>query len=263
MHRPIPAPPRSSTGPDVTCEPSPPTETTLHISQLWRYPIKSLHGEQLDRADITNDGLAGDRVLHVRGDRGLLTGRSRHSLLTLRATSDTNGHVLVDGRPWNSPGAAELIRQHAGVDARLAAHTGPERFDVLPLLVATQADVDRLAVDGRRLRPNLVIDGAQPGQERSWPGQSLRVGPDVILGVDSVRLRCIVTTIDPDNGAQDLNVLRRIHRDFDSRIALNCWVIRGGTVHQHDAVQVAPQPRLAEKTHPGYDSWTAGAEYPA
>jgi uncharacterized protein YcbX len=246
----------------VTYESSPQAASTLRISQLWRYPVKSLHGEQLDRADITDDGLAGDRVLHVRGDRGLLTGRTRHALLTLRATSDTSGHVLVDGQPWNSSRTAELIRQRAGADARLAPHTGPERFDVLPLLVATQADVDQLGVDGRRLRPNLVIDGAGPGQERSWPGQSLHIGSDVILGVDSVRLRCIVTTIDPDNGAQDLDVLRRIHRDFDSRIALNCWVIRDGAVLQHDAVRVEPQPGHAAKTHPGYDSWIAGAQYP-
>jgi uncharacterized protein YcbX len=240
-----------------------PSVSTLRISHLWRYPIKSLHGEQLDRAEITDDGLAGDRVLHVRGDRGLLTGRTRHALLTQRATTDTAGHALVDGQPWNSPATAELIRQRAGADARLARHTGPERFDVLPLLVATQADIDRLAVDGRRLRPNLVISGAQPGQERGWPGQSLHIGPDVILGVDSVRLRCIVTTIDPDDGAQDLNVLRRINRDFDGRIALNCWVIRGGTIHQHDTVRVEPQPARAATTHPGYDSWVAGARYTA
>lgn len=241
----------------------PASASALSISQLWRYPIKSLHGELLDRADITADGLAGDRVLHVRGDRGLLTGRTRHDLLTLRATSDTTGHTLVDGEPWDSPAAAELIRQRAGDDARLVRHSGRRRFDVLPLLVATQSDIDRLAVDGRRLRPNLVIAGAEPGEERRWPGRSLHIGPRVILGVDSVRLRCIVTTIDPDDGAQDLDVLRRIHRDFDSRIALNCWVIRGGSIHRHDTVRVEPLPSQAATTHPGYDSWITGAHYPS
>ena len=33
--------------------------------------------------------------------------------------------------------------------------------------------------------------------------------------------RCIVTTIDPDTGAQDIDVLLRIREQFATRIALN------------------------------------------
>ncbi|MFI7068136.1 MOSC domain-containing protein [Kribbella sp. NPDC050124] len=70
----------------------------------------------------------------------------------------------------------------------------------------------RLGVDGRRLRPNIVIAGAEPRDERQWPGRALRIG-DALIGVHSQRPRCIVTTIDPDTGEQDLDVLRRIRRD--------------------------------------------------
>ena len=33
----------------------------MHVEELWRFPVKSLQGERLDRAAIVADGLAGDR----------------------------------------------------------------------------------------------------------------------------------------------------------------------------------------------------------
>jgi uncharacterized protein YcbX len=49
----------------------------LRVAELWRYPVKSLRGEQLNAATVTTDGVHGDRLVHVRGPRGLLTGRTR------------------------------------------------------------------------------------------------------------------------------------------------------------------------------------------
>src|SRR5207249_3600226 len=142
---------------------------------------------------------------------GLVTGRTRHRLLTLDASTGPSGQPLVAGHPWDSPEAAAAIREAAGPDARLVADATSERFDILPLLVLTRAEADALDINLRRLRPNIVIDGALPEQERDWPGRALRIGTTVI-GVHSLRPRCIVTTIDPDTGEQDLEVFRRIRR---------------------------------------------------
>jgi len=46
-----------------------------------------------------------------------------------------------------------LVRRAAGEDAWLAEDDGPERFDVLPLLVATDGAVAAFGRDIRRLRP--------------------------------------------------------------------------------------------------------------
>ena len=46
-----------------------------------------------------------------------------------------------------------------------------------------------------------------------------------------------MTTFDPDTLEQDLEVLKRIHREFDRRLALNCYVIRGGILSVGDAVE--------------------------
>jgi hypothetical protein len=38
----------------------------MFVAQLWRYPVKSMGGEQLDRCHLTADGIPGDRVVHCR-----------------------------------------------------------------------------------------------------------------------------------------------------------------------------------------------------
>ena len=234
----------------------------MRIAEVWRYPVKSLQGERLAETVVSRAGIPGDRVVHVRGARGLLTGRTRHGLLTLSARTGPDGQPLVEDHPWAGAQAAAVVAAAAGDDARLVADPAPERFDVLPLLVATQAEIDRLGVDRRRLRPNLVVAGAAAGAERDWPGQALRIG-DALIGVHSLRPRCIVTTIDPDTGDQDLEVLRRIRRDFDGVLALDCWVVEEGVVRAGDPVEVVPLPRrLRADQAPRPGGWVVGAPYP-
>jgi uncharacterized protein YcbX len=229
----------------------------VRVAQLWRYPVKSLKGEALESALLTPDGLEGDRVVHVAGRRGLLTGRTRHDLLHLQAATGLNGVPLVEGHRWDSPEAAEVVRRRAGPDARLVADTTPERFDVLNLLVATDGSVDRLGVDVRRLRPNIVVSGVPAEMEPLLAGQAFAIG-DAVVGLHSVRQRCIVTTIDPDDGEQDLDVLRRIRAVFGGEIALNAWVIRPGVVQIGDRARVIAAPE-----RPGrIGGWIVGAPYP-
>jgi uncharacterized protein YcbX len=228
----------------------------MYVKQLWRYPVKSLRGEILAEAELTGDGLSGDRVIHVRRRNQVLTARTRHGLLGLDGTTDREGRVLINGLPWDDPRSAAAVRAVAGADAELAQYAGPERFDVLPLLVATDGGIDALGRDGRRLRPNILI-GAVPGlAERDWPGKALRIG-ETLIGVESLRGRCIVTTIDPDTGEQDVNVLRKIIREFDGTMALNCWVARGGRIRQGDPVEVVDTPL----NPPDAGGWIRGVPY--
>ena len=56
----------------------------------------------------------------------------------------------------------------------------------------------------------------------------MRVG-DALVGVVSLRQRCIMTTFDPDTAEQDTEVLLRIHRELDGSFALDCEVVQPGT----------------------------------
>ena len=44
---------------------------------------------------------------------------------------------LVDGLPWRSREVGELVDATVGPGARVERVDGPERFDILPLLVCT------------------------------------------------------------------------------------------------------------------------------
>ena len=80
----------------------------------------------------------------------------------------------------------------------------------------------------------------QPGEifsEREWPGACLRIG-SVLIGVQDLRLRCIMTSYDPDTLVQDKEITRGIYRRFDGKLALDCFVIEGGEIAVGDAVDL-------------------------
>ena len=210
----------------------------MKIAEIWRYPVKSMAGERLEAAELGPDGIAGDRVVHVSSAKGrVVTSRTRPRLLGHRAVRGPGGEPLVDGRPWQSPEVARDVEAAAGPGARLVRFDGVERFDILPLLVATDGAIAAFGYDGRRLRPNIVIGGVEGLAERGWEGRVLRIG-ETLVGVQDLRQRCIMTTFDPDTLVQDLDVLRRIQHEFDGTLALNCYVIHPGRISVGDSVEL-------------------------
>ncbi len=214
------------------------TPMSPYVQQLWRYPVKSMAGEALERAEIGEHGFVGDRLVVVRrGDR-LTTSRTKPLLLSLHATIGPDGEPLVETLPWTDEGVATMVRFAAGEDAGLArADKAGHRFDVLPLLVATDGAIKEFGRDGRRLRPNIILGGVEGLQERRWEDKRLRIG-DVIIALDSLRERCVMTTFHPDTLVQDVDVLRDIRRRFGGKLALNAAVEHGGTIALGDSAEI-------------------------
>ncbi len=214
----------------------------LHVAGLWRYPVKSLAGEPLSTTLIEPDGIPGDRIVQVRGPEGVRTSRRQYRLLGLRGMLAADGVPLINGHPWNSPAARALVKAAAGNDAWLEKSTDLDRFDVLPLLVATDGAVAAFGRDIRRLRPNILIGGVEGLAERDWPDAELHIG-EAIVRLDSLRGRCQMTTIDPDTLEVDPGVLRDIVRRFGNQLALNADVVRAGTIQIGDPVRVLKTAR--------------------
>jgi len=210
----------------------------MHLEQIWRYPVKSMAGERLDRASAGPLGLTGDRVVQVYDGRGrLVTARTYPRLLGLHATLGADGEPVVDGRSWRADDVRARVEAIVGPGARLVRNEHPARFDILPLLVATDGAIAAFGRDGRRLRPNLIVGGVADLAEREWEGRVLRVGP-VLVALADLRGRCVMTTVDPDTLAQDPGVLKDIVRRFDGRLALNAEVIQGGELRVGAAVEL-------------------------
>jgi uncharacterized protein YcbX len=217
----------------------------VHVSELWRYPVKSMRGERLAAAEILGDGVAGDRLVHVRESSGrVATSRFRPGLLGLSGTLGADGEPLIDGLPWAAPDVLERVRTVTEPGAELVRFDGEDegqRFDVLPLTVLTESMARAVGYDHRRFRPNVLIAGAPDGAELEWVGFGLRIG-EALIGVRNRRSRCVMTTFDPDTLEQDPTVLLRVVRSFGGRVALDCWVVEPGTARLGDPVEVVELP---------------------
>ena len=210
----------------------------MHVAELWRYPVKSLAGETLNVVEMSADGIPGDRVVQVYDAEGrIVTARTASRLLGLKTALGPTGEPLVNGRPWGAPDVAAAIEAAAGVGARLVRNDGPDRFDVLPLLVATDGAVNALGLDRRRFRPNILVAGVNGLAEREWPGRRARIG-EAIIGFKKLRGRCVMTTYDPDTLEHDPTVLRRIVEEMGGRLALDSYVVRGGRIALGDPVEL-------------------------
>jgi uncharacterized protein len=193
----------------------------MRVQEIWRYPVKSMAGEILESADLTASGIVGDRALQVRNAAGrVMTARTRPLLLRHHATTGPDNSILVDGRPWTSEDVARDVEAAAGSGARLVEYGALDRFDVLPLLVTTDGMLAATGYDRRRFRPNLIVGGVGGLAEQQWEGAQLRIGR-VTIGMEDLRLRCIMTTFDPDTGQQDVGVLRHVQTEFNGQLGLN------------------------------------------
>lgn len=211
-------------------------QVAFSLAEIWRYPIKSMAGEQLSSTTLGAGGIPGDRTVIVRDDRRVVTSRSRPRLLLHHATFGPNG-PLVDGRPWQAEAVAHDVREAAGQAAWLVHDDTLERFDILPLLVITDGALAAFGRDKRRLRPNLVIGGVEGLAEFEWPGRVLAIN-DARVRLVSRRQRCIMTTFDPDTAEQDRNVLLDIHERFGGELALDAEVLVPGAIAVGDPVSL-------------------------
>ena len=213
----------------------------MHLGQIWRYPVKSMAGERLNEAQLGDDGVEGDRLIQVYDAAGrLVTARKHPKLLRHRAALDVQGDPTIDGLPWDDDAIARQVEADVGRGARLLRGAFEARFDILPLLIATDGSLAAFGYDFRRLRPNLVIAGVEGLSERTWEGRRLRVGETVVV-LETLRGRCVMTTVDPDSNAQDPQVLRSIVERFDGRLCLNAAVETPGRIREGDPVELLPE----------------------
>ena len=211
----------------------------MFVKEIWRYPVKTMAGETVERTPLGVHGIPGDRIVQARDASGReITSRTHPRLLGHKGTLGGDGMPLVDGRRWDSPEVNADVAGIIGAGASLVHDMADAaRFDVLPLLVTSDGAIAEFGHDRRRLRANLIIGGVEGLGEREWPGHQLRIGKAVI-GVRELRKRCVMTTWDPDTQDGNPEVLKEIVRKFGGSLALNCWVVEEGEIAVGDPVEL-------------------------
>jgi uncharacterized protein YcbX len=99
-------------------------------------------------------------------------------------------------------------------------------------------------VDRRRFRMLVGLDGPAEHEEDGWVGRRVRLGEALVIPRGHVG-RCAVTTLNPETGVRDLDVLRVITQyrgtaPRTERLPFGVWgeVVEPGRVRVGDVVQV-------------------------
>jgi uncharacterized protein YcbX len=179
----------------------------------------------------------GDRSLRVVDERGTVTGRRKQRMVGLAATLAAGGEPLIAGAPWDSPAGAAAVREVAGAQARLERAAGGHELDSAPILLLSDGSLAQLGYDRRRFRANVLIEGAPGPVELDWIGARVRIG-GAVLEVREPCERCVITTIDPDTIAVDLDVLRRAGDELGGIMGVLCTVVEPARVGVGDPVEL-------------------------
>ena len=227
------------------------------VIALWRYPVKSMAAEELDGAEVSWHGLAGDRRWAFIRDGQV---RSGFPWLTIRERPELAHYRPRFARPDQPDTSPVLVRTPGGgeldvADPALAAELGPGVrvikqnrgvFDTMPLsLLTTQAvaSLGRLAgtsLAAGRFRPNLLVEACEGDfPEDAWVGRHLRIG-GLRMRVDQRDQRCVMVTIDPVTLDRNRAVLRAIARKRDARFGVYGSSVEPGPVAVGDPVELEP-----------------------
>jgi uncharacterized protein len=223
-----------------------------HVEALFRYPVKSMRGEQLEVADLGWHGLEGDRRLAFRRveDRSEMPWLTASRLPELvrftpcRTDGAQHGlptHVRTpDGQEmpvFSEDLAAEIGRRYGAPVQMMQLKNGIFDDACISVIASeTVEEIGRLAglsLDVRRFRPNLVVRLLRPGpfQEDKWLDGVLTFGEETdaaAVGVTMRDVRCSMVNLDPDSARPAPEVLKAIVRVNDNNAGVYAAVTRIG-----------------------------------
>jgi len=223
-----------------------------HVEAIFRYPVKSMAGEQLDVASLGWHGINGDRRLAFRriderGGMPWLTASKLPDLLLFTphrrkgAEGDIPTHVRTpDGGEMAVFGdelATEIGRRHGAPVQMMQLNHGI--FDEGSLSVIASETVDEIgrlagrSLDVRRFRPNVVVRllRPEPFQEDRWLGGVLSFGEGKDVPAITVTLRderCSMVNLDPDSASSAPEVMKAVVRVNENHAGIYGTVTRIG-----------------------------------
>jgi uncharacterized protein YcbX len=224
-----------------------------HVETIFRYPVKSMAGEQLGQAELGWHGLEGDRRLAFRrmGDCGgfpWLTAGKLPDLVLFAPRRREDGdqgdlptHVRTpEGEEMCVFGeelAAEIGRRYgAPVEIMHLKHGIFDDASVSVIASDTVCEIGRLSgqcPDVRRFRPNVVVRLLRPVpfQEDEWVGGVLSFGEGddaPAMAVTMRDARCAMVNLDPDSAGPTPAVLKAVVRANRNNAGIYGTVIRTG-----------------------------------
>ena len=234
------------------------------VQSLWRYPVKSMRGEELEEAFVGFGGIRGDRRFAFRSsanreDFPYFTGRDERQMLRYRPRfrqpgDDIAGSALVDvetpdGERFavDDPQLIERLRRDVGPEHQVTLmHSDRALADAFPVSIISVQTAQALGeetamqCDPRRFRANIYVDlGANARfAENDFVGRSLRIGAEVVVKVIKRDTRCMMITLDPDTAEKTPALLKRVAQAHSGTAGVYGDVVREGMIRKGDTLEL-------------------------
>ncbi len=202
------------------------------LASIWHYPIKSLRGEPLRSAFVSESGIPGDRAEALV----VQSGHVREGK-TYRGKEHDRLHLISR--------TEEAIQLGAARGVVLDRRSGGPFFDDAPISLILDLWLDELrdylghGVEPERFRPNFFVRARAgfTGGEAALQGAELDLG-QARLRVRAPIVRCVTITYDPADGASDPEILRVVAQRRNSWMGVYCDVVQPGDVRTGDCLAV-------------------------
>ena len=248
----------------------------MKLSEIWRYPIKSLSGAPLARV-VLNPGLGlphdrrwalarpqgkaiEDPAWHPKSQFFVLVRETALAELKCEFDERSAKFSLKGPQGLKATGNLGHAEGRSIISDAIAEHLNlaPEQAPVLveaqkfgyfdatqgPLSLLNLASLRALesalghSLAPERFRMNFFIEGGQAWSERTWIGKRVRIGKTVLRITEEIG-RCKATHIDVDSGQEDVNVLKALKTNFGhTNMGVYAKVIEGGLIQPSDDIEV-------------------------
>ncbi len=255
------------------------------VESLWRYPVKSMRGEELPEVFVGFAGIYGDRVYafhSAANSKGFpyFTARDKRQMLSFRprfqqpepplappnlaeaeklgsgvtpvydSLADLKLEVATpDGRTLaiDDPALIELLRNGADPKHELSLLRSDRALtDCRPVSLISLQSIKQIAsetgleIDKRRFRANLFLDltNGEGFAEDGLVGRTLRIGERARLAILQRDSRCMIITLDPENGEKTPAVLKTVAQQHGTYAGVYGAVLAEGMIRRGDAVEL-------------------------
>jgi uncharacterized protein YcbX len=227
--------------------------SSIKVSELWRYPVKSMLGEACDEVELESRGVVGDRLFAVQDSDGYFgsgkdTRRFRKidGLLSIQAKlcGEVPQVELPDGRKLfaDDPIINSVLSGYLGQPVQLVREAEISHLDDGPVHVVTCSSLSEFsgiapvgAAGARRFRPNIVLESENPFEEHTLLGKHVRIG-QAELRFTSPTERCAMVTFPQAELVKAPHILRYIAQELGLCFGVYAEVVKPGAIKLGDLI---------------------------
>ncbi len=229
------------------------------VTELWRYPVKSLRGQQLQSVAADSRSVEYDRLWAVVGQDGkIASGKTTRRFRRMPDLLTMDSFVDDDGTGWIrfADGSAHrigdvrterLVSEVVGEPVEVAAEGSTSHLDDSPIHLVSRQTLDWVHwqlpssdADRRRFRPNVVLDVSLPDDrpEETWIGCAIQLGT-ATLRVTHRAVRCVMITQPQDDLRFQPRLLQKLEEANEMTLGVYAAVEVPGTLNVCDEVRLA------------------------